>query len=39
MVEDFRKNEQANGSMDAEYINLNSEFAEILSSDGYWMVN
>ena len=39
MVDDFRKNKQANGPNDAEYINLNSEFAEILTSDRYGLVN
>ncbi len=39
MVDDFRKNEQANGSNDAANINLSKEFAEILSPGGYGMVN
>jgi hypothetical protein len=39
MVEDFRKNEQANGSNNTVNINLSSEFAEILSPGGYGMVN
>ena len=39
MVEDFRKNEQAKGSIDAANINLSKEFAEILSIDHSGMVN
>jgi hypothetical protein len=39
MVEDFRKNEQANGPNDAVNINLSNEFAEILSPGRYGMVN
>ena len=39
MVEDFRKSEQAKDSIDAANINLGKEFSEILSPDGYGMVN
>ena len=39
MVEDFRKNEQAKGSIGLEDINLSKEFSEIMSPGGYGMVN
>ena len=39
MVDDFRKSEQAKDSIDAANINLGKEFSEILSPDGYGMVN
>jgi hypothetical protein len=39
MVDDFRKNEQAKGSIDAANINLGKEFSEILSPGDYGMVN
>ena len=39
MVDDFRKSEQAIDPNSAVNINLSNEFAEILSPDGYGMVN
>jgi len=39
MVDDFWKSEQAKDSIDAANINLGKEFSEILSPDGYGMVN
>jgi hypothetical protein len=39
MVDDFRNSEQAKGSIDAASINLGKEFSEMLSPDGYGMVN
>ena len=39
MVDDFRKSEQANDSIDAVNINLSKEFSEILSPGRYGMVN
>ena len=39
IIDDFRKSEQARGSIDAANINLSSEFSEILSPGGYEMVN
>jgi hypothetical protein len=40
MVDDFRKSEQAKGSIDAVDINnLSKEFSEILSPGRYGMVN
>ncbi len=38
MVDDFRKSEQAKGSMDTANINLSKEFSEILSPGGCGMV-
>ena len=39
MVDDFRKSEQAKGSIDAANINLSKEFSEILSLDRNGLVN
>jgi hypothetical protein len=39
MVDDFRKSEQAKGSVDAANINLGKEFSEILSPGRCGMVN
>jgi hypothetical protein len=39
MVDDFRKSEQAKGSIDAANINLSKEFSEILSPGRCGMVN
>jgi hypothetical protein len=39
MVDDFRKSEQAKGSIAAANMNLSKEFSEILSPDSYGMVN
>ena len=39
MVDDFRKSEQAKGPSDAANINLSKEFAEMLSTGDYGMVN
>ena len=39
MVDDFRKSEQAKGSIDAANINLSKEFSEILSQGRYGLVN
>jgi flagellar basal body rod protein FlgC len=39
MVDDFRKSEQAKGSVDAANINLGKEFSEMLSPSGYGMVH
>jgi hypothetical protein len=39
MVDDFRKSEQAKGSIDAANINLSKEFSVILSPGGYEIVN
>jgi len=39
MVDDFRKSEQAKGSIDAANINLSKEFSEILSPGGCGMVH
>jgi hypothetical protein len=39
MVDDFRKSEQAKGSIGAASINLSKEFSEILSHGGYGLVN
>ena len=39
IVDDFRKSEQAKGSIDSANINLGKEFSKILSPDGCGMVN
>jgi hypothetical protein len=39
MVDDFRKSEEAKGSVDAANINLSNEFAEILSQGPFGLVN
>ena len=39
MVDDFRKSEEAKGSVDAANINLGKEFSEILSPGRCGMVN
>ena len=39
MVDDFRKSEQATGSIDAANMNLSKEFSGILSPGGCGMVN
>jgi len=39
MVDDFRKSDQAKSSKGAANMNLSKEFTEILSPDGYGMVN